>query len=183
MEDEEILSLFEQRVEDSITQISKKYGKLCQKISYNILNNSEDVEECVLDSYLGAWNSIPPEIPKSLKNYLCLIVRNLSLKKYHYNTAQKRNSFYDIALDELSEVLSTNETPEDSLIIKEYQEQLNLFLSKLTLENRSIFILRYWYCESVGDIAKQFNSNENAISSRLKRIRKNLKEFFAKMED
>lgn len=183
MEDEEILSLLEQRAESSITQLSKKYGNLCQKISYNILNNREDVEECVLDSYLGAWNSIPPEIPKSLKNYLCLIVRNLSLKKYHYNTAQKRNSFYDIALDELSEILTTNETPEDSLIIKEYQENLNLYLSKLSKENRSIFLLRYWYCESVSDIAKQFNTTENAISSRLKRMRKNLKDFFNQMEE
>lgn len=183
MEDEEIFLLLEQRSENSITLMSKKYGNLCQKISYNILNNREDVEECIQDSYLGAWNNIPPNIPKSLKNYLCVLVRNLSLKKYHHNTAQKRNSLYDIALDELSEVLTSNETPEDSLIMKEYQENLNLFLSKLSKENRSIFVLRYWYCDSVSDIAKQFNTTENAISSRLKRIRKNLKDFFNQMED
>lgn len=183
MNDEEIVWLFQQRKENGIEETHKKYGRLCRKLAYNILNNSEDAEECVQDTYLGAWNTIPPEVPKSLKNYLCLVVRNLSLKKFHHNSAQKRNSFYDVALSELEQILTTNETPEDELIIKEYQSNLNKFLTELDKENRSIFLLRYWYCESVTEIAKQFHCNENAISSRLKRTRKKLKEFLDKMEE
>ncbi len=183
MNDSEIVWLFQQRTESCIAETHKKYGRLCRKLAYNILNNSEDAEECVQDTYLGAWNTIPPEVPKSLKNYLCLVVRNLSLKKFHHNSAQKRNSFYDVALEELETILTTNETPEDDLIIKEYQANLNNFLAELDKENRSIFLLRYWYCQSVTEIAKQFHCSENAISSRLKRTRKKLKTFMDKMEE
>ncbi len=183
MNDEEIVRLFEQRQESGIAEVNKKYGKLCLKLANNILNNREDAEECVQDTYFGAWNSIPPEVPKSLKNYLCLVVRNLSLKKFHYNSAQKRNSFYDVALDELAEILTTNETPEDDLILQEYQAYLNKFLIQLDKENRSIFLLRYWYGESISDIATQFRCKPNAISSRLKRTRKKLKELFKKLEE
>lgn len=183
MNDEDIVYLFEQRHENGIAEVNKKYGKLCYKVARNILNNCEDVEECIQDTYLGVWNNIPPEKPKSLKNYICLMTRNLSLKKFHHSSAKKRNSFYDIALDELENVLTNNETPEDLSILKEYQDNLNVFLKNLDRENRSIFVLRYWYSEPIIDIAKQFNCSENAISSRLKRTRKKLKDFLNEMEE
>ena len=101
MEDCKIIDLFFDRSEEAITELAKKYGGVCYRIARNILNNSSDAEECVNDAYLGAWNSIPPREPNPLAAYLCRIVRNLSVKKYHANTAVKRNSFYDVALEEL----------------------------------------------------------------------------------
>lgn len=183
MEDRDIIALFNERQERGISEIKRKYGKLCYHLAYNILNNHEDAEETVADSYLVAWGQIPPEVPKSLKNYLCILVRNLSLTKFHHNSAVKRNSLYDVALEELAENLADKKTPEDDLILKEFQENWNLFLDKLDYENRSIFILRYWYGESVSNIATQFHCKPNAISSRLKRTRKKLKVYFEKLEE
>ena len=103
MEDSKIIELFHERSEQAIMELSKKYGTICTRIAKNILNNSLDAEECVNDAYLGAWNTIPPQKPNPLKTYICRIVRNLSIKRYHSNTSMKRNSFYDAALDELYE--------------------------------------------------------------------------------
>jgi DNA-directed RNA polymerase specialized sigma24 family protein len=98
--DSEIIDLFNERSEKAIMELSKKYGSVCRKVARNILNNDLDAEECVNDAFLGAWNTIPPQNPNPLLTYICRIVRNLSIKKYHANTAIKRNSFYDAALDE-----------------------------------------------------------------------------------
>ena len=97
MDDEKIIELFFNRSEQAIEEVDKKYGKTCHNISYNILHNKLDAEECVNDAYLGAWNAIPPARPSPLLTYLCKIVRNLSLKRYEFNTAIKRNSTYDVA--------------------------------------------------------------------------------------
>ena len=101
MEDSKIIELFFARSEQAISELASKYGKLCLKIAKNILSNTSDAEECVNDTYLGAWNSIPPAKPDPLQAYICRIVRNISIMKYHSNTAAKRNSFYSSALDEL----------------------------------------------------------------------------------
>jgi DNA-directed RNA polymerase specialized sigma24 family protein len=97
----------------------KKYGSVCRKVARNILNNDLDAEECVNDAFLGAWNTIPPQNPNPLLTYICRIVRNLSIKKYHANTAIKRNSFYDAALDELGECLAAAANVETELAAKE----------------------------------------------------------------
>lgn len=181
MEDIQIIKLFQKRSEDAISQISQKYGLLCRKMADNILNNDQDVEESINDAYFALWNSIPPNEPNSICNYLCKTLRNLALKKYHYNTAQKRNSSYDIALDELSESLISNDLIENSLSIetslstKELGEHINEFLAKLDKENRTIFVLRYWYAASVNDIATKFGAKPNTISTKLKRTRDKLK--------
>ena len=101
MDDQLIIELFNERSEEAITAISDKYGELCKGISYRILMNRQDAEECVNDAYLVAWNTIPPESPNPLRAYICRVVRNITLKKYRYNTAQKRNSHYDTSLEEL----------------------------------------------------------------------------------
>ena len=106
MEDEKIIELFFDRSEQAIKEVDSKYGRTCHNISFNILHNELDAEECVNDAYLGAWNTIPPARPNPLLTFLCKIVRNISLKRYELNTAIKRNSTYDIAMDELEAMLS-----------------------------------------------------------------------------
>ena len=106
VDDNQILELFFARSEQAIKELDSKYGKICHKVSYNILNDLQDAEECVNDAYLGAWNAIPPERPNPLLSFLCRIVRNQSIMRYHAKTAMKRNSTYDIALDELENCLS-----------------------------------------------------------------------------
>ena len=101
LDDRKIIELFFERSEQAIIELSKKYGSVCSKVAFNILNNTQDTEECVNDAYLGTWNTIPPQNPNPLLSYVCRIVRNLAIKKYHTNTAAKRNSIYDVALDEL----------------------------------------------------------------------------------
>ena len=107
LEDSKIIGLFYERSEQAITELSQKYGAVCTKVADNILNNKRDAEECVNDAYLGAWNSIPPQNPNPLLSYVCRIVRNLAIKKYHANTAKKRNSIYDVALEELEDCFKT----------------------------------------------------------------------------
>lgn len=156
MEDPEIINLFFIRSEDAIRELSKKYGHVLQKLSQNILNNSLDAEECVNDAYLGAWNSIPPQKPNCLLPYICRIVRNLSIKKYHANTAKKRNSFYDVALEELGDCIPDSNTVEDSCTAQELTKVLNYFLRTLNRNDRILFMRRYWFSDSLPAIAEMF---------------------------
>ncbi|NLE14203.1 MAG: hypothetical protein GX628_11070 [Clostridiales bacterium] len=108
MDDSKIIELFFERSEQAIIELSKKYGSICDRVAYNILNNRSDAEECVNDAYLAVWNAIPPQRPDPLLSYVCRIVRNLALKKYHANTALKRNSMYDVCLDEIVDCFSSS---------------------------------------------------------------------------
>ena len=180
MDDIEIIELFFRRSEEAIVQISKKYGNICLKISRNILNDLRDMEECVNDTYLAAWNTIPPQKPKPLLTYICRIVRNLSIKKYHENTAIKRNSFYDISLDELETCIPTSGNVEDEYSVKELADEINQFLKTLSKENRMIFVRRYWFADSIPNIAKMFKVSNHNVSVRLHRTRKALKKYLEK---
>ena len=175
MEDQAIIQLLFSRSEQAISELSNKYGRLCCKIANNILHNTLDAEECVNDTYLGVWNSVPPQQPNPLLTYVCSITRNLALKKYHASTAVKRNSYYDVALEELESCLSTPDTPESTLSAAELTEQLNRFLSGLDPENRTIFLRRYWYADSISAIAIRLRMGENQVSVRLHRTRKKLR--------
>lgn len=177
MEDHEIIALFYARSEQAIIQLQNKYGRRCLQVAGNILNNQLDAEECVNDAYLAAWNTIPPQKPDPLLTYICHIVRNLSIKKYHANSALKRNSHYDIALDELEECIQTNETVENQIAVRELAETINQFLGTLSRENRIIFVRRYWFSDSVADIAKMFKMSSRNVSLRLLRVRKGLKKY------
>ena len=179
MTDERIIELFFARSERGIEELDTKYGATCHRIAQNILGNKEDAEECVNDAYLGVWNSIPPKKPSLLSAFLFKILRNLSITRYHANTAQKRNSFYDIALDELEETISTEESVEKECSQKELTNAIEGFLDTLARENRVIFVCRYWFSESYTEIAKRTGLTEKNISVRLTRIREKMKEYLS----
>lgn len=176
MLDEEILDLFFARSEDAIIQLAEKYGKLCRQTSYNILGDNSDAEECVNDSYLGVWNAIPPARPENLLTYLLKIVKNISLNRYHKNHAKKRNSAFDVAVDELAEVLPSGETIESVLEANELTREIEAFLDSLNQENRVVFIRRYWFFDTYEQIAKRIGITEKNVSVRLSRMRIKLRE-------
>jgi RNA polymerase sigma-70 factor (ECF subfamily) len=168
------------RSEQAITELQGKYENQLNQIAWNILNDRLDAEECVNDTYLAVWNTIPPQKPDPLLTYVCRIVRNLSIKRYHANTAQKRNSHYDVALDELEECIQAKTTVESEYDVKELAEEINRFLRTLSRENRIMFIRRYWFADSVEDIAKMFNTSSRNVSLRLLRVRQKLKKYLEK---
>lgn len=180
MDDKAIIDLFFERSEQAIRELDTKYGKTCHKVSYNILNNQQDAEECVNDAYLGTWNAIPPQRPNPLLTFLCRIVRNLSIMRYHANTATKRNSAYDIALEELENCLSSGITVEDEVEGKLLVQTIEDFLDTLSRDSRVIFMRRYWFSDSYAEIAKQVGISEKTVSVRLTRIRNQLRERLTK---
>lgn len=180
MDDNGIMELFFSRAERAVVELEAKYGKLCIKISYNILNNMLDAEECVNDAYLGVWNSIPPNRPNPLSAYLCRIVRNISIKRYYANTAARRNSHYDIALEEIENCLADGNPVEEELAGKELVQMIEQFLDSLTQENRVIFMRRYWFADSYREIAERMGLTEKNISVRLTRIRRQMQKYLAK---
>ena len=182
MDDEKIIELFFNRSEQAIEEVDKKYGKTCHNISYNILHNKLDAEECVNDAYLGAWNAIPPARPNPLLTYLCKIVRNLSLKRYEFNTAIKRNSTYDVAMEELESCLSSPETIESEIALQELTHIIENFLDSLSTENRVIFLRRYWFSDTYSDIAARVGMTEKNVSVRLTRIREKLRNYLTERE-
>ena len=174
MDDSRIIGLFFARSEQAIIELSNKYGAICNKVADNILNNRLDSEECVNDAYLGVWNTIPPQRPDPLLSYVCRIVRNLALKKYHENTAQKRNSRYDAALDELADCIPASFSVEDEIMAKEVAGLMDGFLETLDQQSRIMFIRRYWYADSIEEIAALFHRSKHYVSVRLFRTRKAL---------
>lgn len=180
LEDSKIIDLFYERSEQAILELSKKYGALCYSIARNILNNVQDVEECVNDAYLAAWNTIPPQNPNPLKSYINRIVRNIAITKYHTNTAAKRNSTYDVALDELEECIPARQSIEDEMAVKELTQAMESFLDTLDKESRVMFVRRYWYSDSISDIAERFQLSNNNVTVKLSRIRGRLKKYLEK---
>lgn len=180
LDDQKIIELFHARSEQAIMELSNKYGAVCTSIANNILNNRLDAEECVNDAYFGAWNSIPPQNPNPLLSYICRIVRNLAIKKYHANRAAKRNSFYDVALDELENCFPAAATVEEEFIAKEVAGMVNAFLEKLDRDSRVLFVRRYWHAESIEELAKLFHTSKHNISVRLSRIREKLRKHLIK---
>ncbi len=182
MEDGQIIQLFFERSERAIRELERKYGGLCRSIAGKILNDREDAEECVNDALLAVWNAIPPNRPDMLQPYLCRIVRNLSLKKYHSNTAQKRNRQYDVLLEELSDCLDSGRSVEEEILARELAEELNAFLKALDSRDRILFVQRYWYCLSIPEIAENLRMTRNAVRVRLHRLRERLKRYLGQKE-
>ena len=180
MTDMEIINLFFERSEQAIDELAKKHGNAVARVARNILGNEQDTEECVNDTYLGTWNAIPPHRPTPLRTFVCKIARNLATKKYHVNTAEKRNSQYDLALDELEEYLADNSSVEEAYDAKELAEAINGFMATLNYTDRFIFTRRYWYSDPVQDIAKMAHSTTNSVTVRLFRIREKLRHYLAK---
>lgn len=176
-DDEKIIELFFDRSEEAIKELDTKYGRLCRKLSHNILNNRQDAEECVNDAYLGAWNTIPPEKPNPLQAYICRIVRNLSLKRYYWKSAAKRNSEYEIAMQEMEGYFAAPDTVEAEIETKELARMIENFLDTLSEENCVIFMRRYWFADTYAEIAGRVGISEKNVSVRLTRIRKQMKEY------
>lgn len=182
MEDEKIIELFFKRSEQGLWELDTKYGKICRKLSNNIVNNRQDAEECVNDAYLGAWNAIPPARPNPLLSYICKIVRNISLKRYYRKEAAKRNSHYTVAMEEIETCIADPNTVETAIEAKELAHIIEDFLDTLTIENRVIFMRRYWFSDSCKDIAGVTGLTEKNISVRLTRIRHKMKDYLIERE-
>lgn len=180
--DEKIIELFFSRSEQAISELDQKYGRLCHRISHNILNNWQDAEECVNDAYLGVWNAIPPARPNPLQSYLCRIVRNISLRLYYRKKAVKRSCIYETAMQELEACLPATDTVEAEIETRELTKMIETFLDTLSAENCVIFLRRYWFCDTYADIARYAGISEKNVSVRLTRIRKQLKDYLNERE-
>ena len=176
-DDEKIIEMFFERSEQGIRELDMKYGAICRNLSYNIVNNKQDAEECVNDAYLGAWNAIPPTRPNPLLSYIVKIVRNISLKIYWKKEASKRSGHYTVALEEIEGCIADPKTVEDEIEAGELARIIEDFLDTLTLENRVIFMRRYWFADSYKDIAEFMGLSEKNISVRLTRIRMKMKQY------
>ena len=176
--DEKIIELYFQRNEQALFETQIKYGNLCQTVAMNILGDREDAEECVNDTYLGVWNAIPPNRPNNFAAFMIKITRNLSLKKLRFKNAEKRkNDEYAISYDELSECIPDGFDISEKLNEDELSKILSDFLRNIPEVDRKIFILRYWYSESITEISKNFNFSESKVKMKLLRTRNNLREF------
>lgn len=179
MEDSRIIELYWQRCESAITETSRKYGKLCRHIALNIVGNFSDAEECENDTYIAAWNAIPPARPNILSAFLSKIARNIALNRYEYNKAQKRNHEFDLILSELEECIADKNTVEKTYEDGMIAAMIDDFLAELTKEKRVIFVRRYWYSDSIRDIAKRMQLSESKVKTVLFRTRKELQQYLA----
>lgn len=181
MDDSKILNLYWERSETAISETSKKYSKFCYYISFNILHNKEDVEECINETYLRAWNSMPPKYPDKLSAFLGKIIRNLSLNKFKSYITEKRGlGQTKLSLSELEDCIPSQNSIEESTKEIILVGAINDFLSTLPKIKRIIFVRRYWYMSEINTIAKQYNMSESKVKSMLFRIRNQLKNYLEK---
>lgn len=178
MQDKQIIALFFERNEQAVKEVALKYGKLIFSLSKNILLSSEDARECVNDTYLVLWNTIPPQNPEPFISYICKITRNISIKLLRNKTAQKRNGI-TVSIAELEDELFDSGF-EDKINERELGRKIDEFLSKTDKESRVIFLKRYWFCEEITEIATCFGMSESNVYQKLSRTRKKLKAYLKK---
>jgi len=175
MDDAAIVELYWKRQERAISETKTKYGAYCQAIARRILNDGLDAEECVNDTYLGAWNAMPPHRPTCLSTFLGKITRNLSLKRWRARSAAKRGSGeVALSLDELEECVARTGSVEEQVEAEELARVIDAFLGGLAEDDRRMFICRYWYFDSVNDIAERFGFGQSKVKMSLKRTRDKL---------
>lgn len=172
MEDAEIIELYNARIKTAITETANKYSRMLHGI---VLSNQWDSEEIVNDTYIKAWNSIPPEKPNSLGAYLGRITRNLSINRWNEQRAKKRFNGADTLLSELGDCVPAVQTPESVIETKELAQIINRWLSTLSAENRVIFLRRYWFGDTVKSLAKECGISANKMAGRLFRLRQSLR--------
>lgn len=178
MEDGRIIQMYWDRNQDAIPETSRKYGNYCYSIAKNILRNPQDAEECVNDTWLGAWNAMPDKRPDMLSAFLGKITRNLAFNKYKQTHAEKRGGGeIALVLDELAECVSGKDNVEQEIDRKELAKTINAFLATLPRAKRDVFVCRYWYCQSVKDIARHTGMSETYVSVTLNRLRNGLKTY------
>ncbi len=175
MEDQQILDLLWARAEQAIQALAQRFGRQLTGMAKNLVGSEQDAHECVNDTYLAVWNAIPPRRPEPLTPFVLRVGRNIALNRLRANTAQKRSG-YEVSLDELAGCIPAASL-EDG---RELGQALNAYLDTLSRDNRIMFLRRYWFGDSVKDIAKVFAMTENAVSVRLSRIRDGLRRFLQK---
>lgn len=180
MEDNRIVDLYWARSESAITETASKYGKYCYAIAFNILCDQEDADESVNDTYLGAWNAMPPHRPSILRSFLGKIARRVSLKKWRDSRRDKRGGEVSLALDELSECVPSNVMVEDEVIAAELSKTLNRFIANLPVTERQVFLCRYWYLDTIEQISTDFCFSTSKVKSMLHRTRAKLLSYLKK---
>ena len=179
MDDLQIIELYFARDEHAIKETDRKYGKLCFRVAKNLLFNNEDSEECVNDTYLTVWNKIPPTRPNNFIAFICKITRNLSLKRLEVSNAMKRSAGTIISMSELEKALP------DQCIAPDVEDEelgklISAFLWSEKALDRNVFLRKYWFFDSISDIAERYSMNENSVKSMLFRSRNRLREFLRK---
>jgi RNA polymerase sigma-70 factor (ECF subfamily) len=183
LEDKKIVMLYWDRDEQAIPATAEKYGSYCTAIARNILVSREDAEECVNDTYMSAWNSMPPNRPDLLSAFLGKITRNLSFNRYKHNTADKRGGGeLPVVLDELSDCVSGSSDVDRELDLRELSKAIDDFLNTLPRDKRCIFVSRYWYTDSISDIAKQSGMKVGTVTMTLSRLRGKLHDYLLERE-
>ena len=181
MDDEKIIDLYWRRDETAIACTDEKYGRLCRKISDSILENREDSEECVADTYYAVWNCIPPQRPDHFRAFISAITRNLSLKRLRSRSALK-NGGADLALEELEELLASGTEVEREYELRELTQAIDKFLLTLRDTDRNIFMCRYWLFASTADIAERMGFSQSKVTTSLYRTRQKLRTYLKKEE-
>ena len=178
MDDEMIVQLYWDRNEQAIPATAEKYGGYCTAIARNILGSREDAEECVNDTYMDAWNAMPPHRPGVLSAFLGKLTRNAAIKRYRRNTADKRGGGQSAAVwDEIAEFVSDTDGVEQAYDRRERVKAIQGFLDTLSAEKRTLFLRRYWFFDSASHIAQRFGMTENNVSVTLSRLRLKLRRY------
>ena len=181
MEDQQIIALYFARSQQAISASEQHYGPYCRTIAHNILHNREDSEECVNDTWLKAWDAMPPHRPARLAPFFGAITRNLALHRWEAKRAQRRGGGQtELALEELAECIPHGDNPDSLIDELTLKELLNRFLQKLTMEDRRIFLRRYWYLCPVKDIARMENATLSRVKMSLHRSRTKLRDLLEK---
>lgn len=176
MEDIKIIELYFERNERAITETDAKYGKLCKKIAYNILSNLEDSEECVNDTYAGVWNAIPPTRPNNFMSFVCRIARNLSLKRLEFMKREKRSAGVLLSLEELASVLP-DERFAPNVTDDDIGRLISRFLRSQKEDVRNVFVRKYFFFDSVKEIAERYSFTESKVKNMLFYTRNKLKDY------
>ena len=181
MLDEQIVALYWSRSEQAIAETGEKYGGYLNRIAYGVLRDTLDAQECVNDTYHSAWNAMPPNKPNRLSAFLGKITRRLSIDRLRSQTAEKRGGGeLPLVLDELSGCVSGADTAEDAVLRQELYALLDAFLSSLSDTERRVFLRRYWYLDSIAEIAERFGFTQSKTASMLHRTRGKLREALRK---
>lgn len=176
MEDSRIVALYWSRSEEAILQTQQKYGPYCRTVAWNILADAEDAEECVNDTWLRAWNAMPPHRPSRLSVFLGKLTRNLALNRWEARRAQKRGGGrIETALEELEQCLPAAGDPQTALEHQALTDSLNRFLASLSPDRRHLFLARYWYLCPIEELAKRRGTSKSQVTSLLFRLRNQLR--------
>lgn len=181
MEDQQIIDLYWQRNEDAIGRTEEKYGHYLSKIAYNILSDREDSQESVNDTYLAAWNSMPPHRPSLLPAYLAQLTRRISIDRFRYRTRDKRQgSEYALSLSELDGCISAGDSTQEQVDAKLLADAIAAYLRLQSRQSRTVFLARYYFLDSIRDISASTGLSQGAVKSLLYRTRMGLRDYLRK---